>query len=136
MGWRRIQCNPSSVQERLPGEHGQSLGSLPDAQRVLIEHINRGHEQACPGDVICVELTVGDGTEQVIVLSGQACAADGHSYLIHKTLQRIDVHLPDRQSFLMVHFSCCWIYNILQSCGSKDKVQRLTIADETNFTYL
>lgn len=93
--------------KNVPGQHSQSLGCFSDTQGVLIQHINWRNEEASPRHVISVEVTVGDGAEQVIVLSGQSSAADGNSQLIHKFLQGVDIDLQKRpvqqQSFNKEH---------------------------------
>ena len=85
------------MQESLPRQHGQSLGRLPDTQGVLVEHVNGGDKQTRPGDIIGVEVAVRDGGEQLVVLSGESCAADGNPHVVHETLQGVDVHLPDNR---------------------------------------
>lgn len=81
----------------IPAQHCQSLGCFPDTQGVLIQHVNRWNKETSPGHIISVEVTVRDGTEQVIVLSGQSSAADGNSHLIHKFLQGVNINLQKRQ---------------------------------------
>lgn len=82
----------------IPGQHRKSLGCFLHTQGVLIEHINGWDEETSPGHIISVKVTVGDGTEQVIVLSGQSSAADGHSQFVHKLLQGVNIDLEKRNA--------------------------------------
>lgn len=82
----------------IPGQHRKSLGCFLNTQGVLIEHVNRRDEETRPGHIISVEVAVRDGTQQVIVLSGQSSAADGNSQFIHKFLQGVNINLQKETS--------------------------------------
>lgn len=93
---KRWHCHSSEGLIGLPGQHGQGLRRLSDAQGVLVQHVDGGHKETGSCHVVRVEVTVGDGTEQVVVLPGQTRAADGYAHLVHKPLQWVDVHLQDK----------------------------------------
>lgn len=83
----------------IPAQHCKSLGCFLNTQGVLVQHINRWNKETSPGHIISVEVTVGYGTEQVVVLPGQSSAADGNSQLIHKFLQGVNINLQKKTSF-------------------------------------